>query len=236
MSAPQHARRNAPSGTARRPINAAEAAKRAARAPRGEGGALRQAAAGTNRERSEQLGRRREDSSHRGAIVGAFIGIALAIVVLVVAGRAVLGVLLYDDRAAGASMAADADASAATEPTAVAVDADGSITFLGSTYSIATADDGTYLMTYQTSASANAVTAFTITGEPVGFALYEGTFYVVSNTEGSYHIQTFVPGDGSLAVDFRDGSGTITSIALDGSELQLTDDTDKVYTLELAHE
>lgn len=220
------------------PINAADAAKRAAHAPRTQQTSYRQAAAGTNRERAEELGRRQHGSSHRVALIGSLIGVALAVLVIFVVGSAVMNVLLYDDTAADAPVAAqDGNANAdttATTPVDQAVDASGTIDFLGSTYGIEPNDDGTYAFASRTDGSSDAfLPAFTIAGDPVGFALCEGTFYVVSNANGSYAVQSFVPGDGSLAATYREGTGTIAHIALEGTTLQLTDEAGAVTAVDL---
>ena len=46
-------------------------------------------------------------------------------------------------------------------------------------------------------------------------------------------VQSFLPGDGSMPVNFRTGEATVADLDLDGTELLLTDTSGKVYTVEL---
>lgn len=218
------------------PINAAEAAHRAARATNHEENArARRAASGSSRAV-------RDGGAHTNKAVVAvsvLVGVALAALLVYIIGSAVLGVFLHDDRqdtADDTMIEQPLDGQQPEEQQTVVLLADGgSITYLGSSFTIFTAEDGSYQFGSQLANSELApVALFALPGDPVGFALYKSTFYIVCNTDTGYTVQSYVPGDGSIPADYHTGEETITEIALDGSDLVLTEEGGKTYTLDLA--
>lgn len=217
---------------ARAPINAAQAAKRAAHAAPGETVRYRQEAAGVSRERAQALGKT-GPRSHAPVIAGAIVGIALACLLIWFVGGAALRAFMDDGTTDEVIVADFENADAKEAPKAV--DADGTLEVMGFNYTFAPADGGTYTLARQlTDSTADPVPLFTVTGTPAGMATYGGFIYVMSNGEGSYYIQSYLPGDGSLPSDLADGEGTIVNVALEGSQLQLTEEGGRVYTLELS--
>ena len=231
-SAPQ------PAPGVRAPINAAAAAKRAARvkpgedeerlraeaagtvrAPRCRGGAAAPAGAGANR-----------------AVTGAAvaIGALLAVLAVFVLGNALVGTLLSDSgREPVISAQASAENQAATvdpaDPGAAA------IVYGSRRYAVAAAQDGSYVLTRGDAvAGGDVLTLFTLAGSPAGIACYDGTLYAVSNLDGGYAVQAFVEGDGSIPTTIAEGDGTVTGVALDGEQLELTIDTGQIGTIDLA--
>ena len=185
-----------------RPISAVDTAKQAARA---------EARASSPRQRALTIG----------AVV---FGCALALLVIIVLGRAVVGALLFDDHAAATAASHEsANEASLEEPSSAVADVDGSIPFASRIYLIGTDETGTPALCYRIQdAEGDPLPSFTITGEPVGFALYAGRFYVVSNQDGGYTVQVFVPGDGSMPADYAQGEGSVTHLALEGAALVLT--------------
>ena len=217
------------------PINAAAAAKRAAHATRpDEEARARRAAAGSVRATTAP-----RERSRVGVLVAVLAGFAIAAAIIYVLGSALLGVALQDDRpdaqAATGQEAPAADAESNESARSVARFKDGdTLDAMSYTYSITQGEDGAYIFGYQIQGSSAApVTLFTLAGDPVGFVCLDSQFYVVSNTENGFCVQSFLPGDGSMPVNFRTGEVTVADLDLDGTELLLTDTSGKVYTVEL---
>ena len=235
MTEAKHAKRTVPRHAAtprgaHAPINAADAAHRAARTvDTRERTRQRQAAAGVGRARAETLGRSKS-SGHAGAIAGTVIGIALACALIWFVGGAVLRAFMADESVVDEVTATD---QAGTTASATA-DASGTLDVLGFTYSFEETPEGDYALARQNiGSSADPLTVFLVTGEPVGMATYNGVIYVVSNLNGSFYLQSFIPGDGSLPSEPTQEEGTVTGIELVGSELRLTEEGGRIYTLEL---
>ena len=178
--------------------------------------------------------------ARRGVVIGGMlVGLALAALLIYIVGGALINVMLHDDRASGeeAMLAADAGTDAGgtqTRTVALAADND-TIDYLGYTYSLVEGEDGSVVFASQlVDSTAEPLALFTVSGTPVGFAWYDGFFYVVSNTDDGYVIQSFMPGDGSMPVDFLSGSETVTSLVLEGSELTLEETGGRTYVVNLA--
>lgn len=235
MTEAKHAKKTAPRRAAaprgaHAPINAAEAAHRAARTvDTRERTRQRQAAAGVGHARAEELGHAKS-SGHAGAIAGAAIGIALACALIWFVGGAVLRAFMADGSVADEVAAADrADTTASAT-----ADASGTLDVIGFTYSFELTPEGDYALARQNiGSSADPLTVFLVTGEPVGMATYNGVIYVVSNLDDGFYLQSFIPGDGSVPSEPTQEEGTVTGIELQDSELRLTEEGGRIYTLEL---
>ena len=223
------------------PINAAEAAKHAAHATRPEEEArARRAALGTDRPSAATPSRR---GGRARVAVAVLVGCALAAAILFVLGGAFLGVMLHDDRADVSGEAAQLDLSGRKTDGApadgsqqqVALYADGdTIDAMSYTYSIAVTEDGRTIFGYQMQGSEAApIELFEVAGDPVGFVVKDYVFYVVSNTEDGFCIQSIMHSDGGVASVYRTGDVTVASIGLDGTDLTLTDTDGKAYTVAL---
>lgn len=213
-AAPGHA-----AGAVQAPVSAVATAKQAAHNPRSHAPGAR---------------------ARRGVVIGGMlVGFALAALLIYIVGGALINVMLHDDRASGeeAMLAADAGTDAGgtqTRTVALAADND-TIDYLGYTYSLVEGEDGSVVFASQlVDSTAEPLALFTVSGTPVGFAWYDGFFYVVSNTDDGYVIQSFMPGDGSMPVDFLSGSETVTSLVLEGSELTLEETGGRTYVVNLA--
>ena len=235
MTEAKHAKRTVPRHAAapqgaHAPINAADAAHRAARTvDTRERTRQRQAAAGVGRARAEKLGRAKS-GGHAGTIAGAVIGIALACALIWFVGGAVLRAFMADEPVVDEIAATDQTATTAS----ATADASGTLDVIGFTYSFEETPEGDYALARQNiGSSADPLTVFLVTGEPVGMATYNGVIYVVSNLDGSFYLQSFIPGDGSLPSEPTQEEGTVTGIELVGSELRLTEEGGRIYTLEL---
>lgn len=215
------ARAAGPSGGVQPAVNAAEAALHVARDPRG--------------------GASRTGHQRWAVVLGIVLGCVIGALLIFVVGGALMNVVLSNDapaQDAAAIEGAQGDDEASTSQQTVVLFAEGGeIEYANYTYSILQGEDGSYAFAYQlTGAEADPLPRFTIPGTPVGFACYNNVFYVVSNTEDGYLIQSFIPGDGSLPVDFLSGTETVTSIALEGSVLTLDEEGGRTYTVDLASE
>lgn len=240
MTEAKHAKKTAPRRAAaprgaHAPINAAEAAHRAARTvDTKERTRQRQAAAGVGRARAEELGHAKS-SGHAAAIAGAVIGIALACALIWFVGGAVLRAFMAEPTADEIVAADEAAAADEADTTASATtDASGTLDVIGFTYSFELTPEGDYALARQNiGSSADPLTVFLVTGKPVGMATYNGVIYVVSNLDGSFYLQSFIPGDGSAPSEPTQEEGTVTGIELQDSELRLTEEGGRIYTLEL---
>ena len=227
---PRPARRR-PTGV-HAPINAAEAAKRAAHVRPDEEDALRAAAAGTRRPRAAgTCAQGRSPRALTFAAVG--IGAALALVLAFVLIRAIMGALLAPD-------ARDAVESAqpASENQAVTIDADdlssASVAYGLTMYAVRSFDDGVMRVVRSSTDAPDAfVSLFDISGTPVGLAVYNGTIYAVANLDGSYTVGAYVDADGSVPVQIAEESGTASDVALDGFQLKITCTDGKAFELDL---
>lgn len=223
------------------PINAAQAAHRAARADVRDLERLRREAAGNAASGATgashvRLRRGTEASSRsRRALMalGLCIGCGLAALVLFFGGRAVMSALLQDD-APAASKSAQADSAAVQEGVARFSEND-MLASGGYVFSI-DKDGKAYAFAFSYEGSdADPSPLFSVTGDPVGFALYEGVFYVVSNADDAWCVQSFVFGDGSLPSDFYSEEGNAEDLALEGSSLVVTTGEGQEQTVELPH-
>lgn len=228
-------------GGVQAPINAAQAAHRAARADVRDLERLRREAAGNAASGATgashvRLRRGTEASSRsRRALMalGLCIGCGLAALVLFFGGRAVMSALLQDD-APAASKSAQADSAAVQEGVARFSEND---TLASGGYVFSIVKDGkayAFAFSYEGS-DADPSPLFSVAGDPVGFALYEGVFYVVSNADDAWCVQSFVFGDGSLPSDFYSEEGNAEDLALEGSSLVVTTGEGQEQTVELPH-
>lgn len=229
-------------GGVQAPINAAQAAHRAARADVRDLDRLRREAAGNAASgapgASHARARRGAEASSRSRralmALGLCIGCGLAALVLFFGGRAVVNALLQDD-APAASKSAQADSTSAVQEGVARFSDNETLASGGYVYSIVK-DGKAYAFAFSYEGSnADPSPLFSITGDPVGFALYEGVFYVVSNTDDAWCIQSFVFGDGSLPSDFYSEEGHVEDLALTGSALVVTTAGGQEKTVELPH-
>ena len=209
------------SGAAQAPINAVDAARRAARSDAGQAERFRREAAGhaVAAKASLEVGR----SGRALVVVSVLVGIALAVALLVVVGSAVVGALLQDEQPR---------TEVAASVFVLAADG-GTIELDGSAYSLVSSGDGYSFASQRVGSTDEPMALFEVTGEPVGFAIHRGTFYVVSNADGSCYVQSFVPSDGSIPADYYSGTGTISTIDIKNAQLILTDDAGEQHAIDL---
>lgn len=224
------------------PVNAAEAAKRAARANDEDLPYLRSAAAGTKREAAAPA------RSPRGVrVAAAAIGIALAVAVIYVVGGALVAALLADGvEDAGAAVSGESfvkeDKAVTVDPSLVEAEdrtawthLTESIGYDGYLYFLAWDEEGGGCLAYRAEDAdeSYASLAFALTGEPAGLACYDGMFYAVSNGDGVYYVQSFYPADGVVPTDYLEGDGTVAAVGLDGSTLTLSGEGGELTVIEL---
>ena len=223
------------------PINAASAAHEAAHAHVRDLERLRREASGAavpRRSRTSREGNGVPGGSERTrrVIIAAsvFVGCALAALVLFIGGRAVVDALLHDGASDDAVVAVDGASDGVSAQRRVARTAEqGSIATGGYVYSIE-ADDDAYVFAYRYDEhGADPFPLFEVSGTPLGFAFFDGVFYIVSNDDDGFVVLSYVFGDGSLPIEFYRGEGTMVDLDLDDEGLVLTDAEGRTYTLEL---
>lgn len=223
------------------PINAASAAHEAAHAHVRDLERLRREASGVAVPRRSRASRERNgvpggsERTRRVIIVASvFVGCALAALVLFIGGRAVVDALLHDGASDDAVVAVDGASEDASAQRCVARMAEqGTISTGGYVYSIE-ADDDAYVFAYRYDEhGADPFPLFEVSGTPLGFAFFDGVFYIVSNDDDGFVVLSYVFGDGSLPIEFYRGEGTMVDLDLDDEGLVLTDAEGRTYTLEL---
>jgi len=115
------------------------------------------------------------------------------------------------------------------------------IEYAGYTYGVRQDDDGAgYSFVRTQGADGDPQVLFRLQGTPVTVVLYNGGFLIPENLGGSWNVVSWVMGDGSvesvLAHDDGtpvEGSGTVSSAKLDGSNLVLSFDNDVTETVSL---
>lgn len=185
-------------------------------------------------------GKRPQVASHQGGArvsrpVAIGLGVAAACVVVVLA-VVVIGAL----HTVPTSLGGDA----AQTPTRVEQTQDDQgqgIEYAGYTYSVRQDDDGAgYSFVRTQGADGEPQVLFQLQGTPVTVVLYNGGFLIPENLGDSWNVISWVMGDGSVASVLAhddgtpvEGSGTVSSAKLDGSNLLLSFDNDVTETVAL---
>lgn len=185
-------------------------------------------------------GKRPQVASHQGGArvsrpVAIGLGVAAACVVVVLA-VVVIGAL----HTVPTSLSGDA----AQTPTRVEQTQDDQgqgIEYAGYTYSVRQDDDGAgYSFVRTQGADGEPQVLFQLQGTPVTVVLYNGGFLIPENLGDSWNVISWVMGDGSVASVLAhddgtpvEGSGTVSSAKLDGSNLLLSFDNDVTETVAL---
>ncbi len=205
------------------PVNALDAAKRAAHAKPVERERLRAAAAGARRTVSRGAAER---SSRVVSFAAALVGIALAVVVVYLLGGALTGVAHHRDGAA----AGEAELTVARTSEGAAKK---SIEYGGFVYRLSAKDDGCVLQRYAQGSEDEPSDLCEIDGSPVGIVEYSGTVYAISTTDVKYCLTSLALGDGCVPVEFARGEGSVQKAELsDGVlKLDLRDGTTKAIEL-----
>ena len=200
-----------PAPRAQRPVNALDAAKRAAHAAPEERDRLRAAAAGTRRAASCDA---RPRSPRVLSLTAALIGIALAVVVVYLLAGALTGVAHHRDGAA-----------ASEAELAMGRPSDGivgkSLEYGGYVYRLSTTADGCVLQRYAQGAEDAANDLCKMNGTPVGIVEHAGAVYAISTTDTSYCVTSLALGDGCVPVEFAQGDGSVQAAKLADGTLKL---------------
>lgn len=203
---------------ARRPVNALDAAKRAAHAKPAERERLRAAAAGTRRAVSNGTVKR---SSRAVSFAAALVGIGLAFVVYLIGG-ALTGIAHHRDGAAAGE--AEVVVVRSSEGTAKK-----SIEYGGFVYRLSATDDGCVLQRRAQGSEDEPSDLCEMDGSPVGVIEYSGAVYAISTTDADYHVTSLALGDGCVPVELVRGDGCVQKARLSKGvlELELRDGTMK---------
>jgi hypothetical protein len=143
----------------------------------------------------------------------AVLGIALALVVILVAVLAILH--MGDDGSSATSRQGTQEVSASE-----------GVFYDGYTYSFAEKDGGAWWFVRTAQDSTEPLDLFQLDGVPVNLVMYNGVFVIPENVDGGYDVIAYVMGDGSVPMqvtaDGASGEGTVESATLDGSKLVLS--------------
>lgn len=200
-----------PASRAQQPVNALDAAKRAAHAAPEERDRLRVAAAGRRRAASRDA---RSRSPRVLSLTAALMGIALAAVVVYLLAGALTGVAHHRDGAA----ASEAEL-AVSRPSDGAVKK--SLEYGGYVYRLSTTADGCVLQRYAQGAEDAANDLCKMNGAPVGVIEHAGAVYAISTTDASYCVTSLALGDGCVPVEFAQGDGSVRAAELADGTLKL---------------
>lgn len=200
-----------PAPRAQQPVNALDAAKRAAHAAPEERDRLRVAAAGTRHAASRDA---RSRSPRVLSLTAALIGIALAAVVVYLLAGALTGVAHHRDGAA----ASEAEL-AVSRPSDGAVKKN--LEYGGYVYRLSTAAGGCVLQRYTQGAEDAANDLCKMDGTPVGVIEHAGAVYAISTTDTSYCVTSLALGDGCVPVEFAQGDGSVRAAELADGTLKL---------------
>lgn len=165
---------------------------------------------------------------------GILIGIAIAAALVIAAGffiiRGILGTPGQGEGDLGSDVQQDQ-----TQQVSVSVDAQtgavesGGIDYMGETYSLVAAEGGAAVVA--TDESGYQRTLFMLDGTPAGMLFYNGVLLVPENTAEGWDVISFVLGGESQAGPIVEngeavhGQGEVTEVALEGSELVVSDST-----------
>lgn len=153
-----------------------------------------------------------------------FIGITVAVVVIVVAALLATGSLLGPKGSTGGS----------GQPTTEQTDSAGTVTASGTTYALRQQSDGKYALVSwpEGSASDDPTVYFEFDGSPVQLILYQDTIIIPENTDSGWDVIAYTMGIGSVGTQVVDeqgnpvqGQGQIQSAQLVGTTLTVTDST-----------
>ena len=208
---------------ARQPVNALDAAKRAAHAKPEEREHLRAAAAGRRRAVSHGAAER---SGRALSFAAALVGIALAAVVIYLIGSALTGVAHHRDGAAAGE--AELTVSRSSEGTAKK-----SIEYGGFAYRLSAKGDGCVLQRYPQGSEDESSGLCEMDGSPVGVIEYSGTVYAVSTTDADYRVASLALGDGCVPVELAQADGCVKKAELSDGVLKLELRDGTMKTIEL---
>lgn len=228
--------RKTPQSTAapRRPVNAAEAARRAAQARnRDEEERYRSQAMGVP---SSRAVRRGESGRTTRAMVAAslLVGALLAALAFLVLGRALLGALVYSDES-------PSRASESTTPVALAVTVDPDdpsasvLDAYGSSFGVSVDDEGmaVFFRMPEGGDPSEATDLIAASGTPAGMAYAGGVFFAVVNVDEGYEVWACSDSQGALATCISEGSGQVVAVKLEQDVLTLEDERGELASLSL---
>lgn len=218
----------------RRPVNAAEAARRAARARnREEEERYRGQAMGAPASRAAKHGGPAR-ASRAVSIAALAVGALLAALAFLALGRAFLGALVYSD---GSS--SGVSESKVPVATAITIDSDDPSTSqldaYGSTFGVSVGDEGTvgfYRMPDGGDPS-EATVLITVRGEPAGLAYAAGVFFAVVNVDEGYEVWACSDSQGALATCISEGPRRVFAVELEQNVLTLEGEEGELATLSL---
>ena len=202
------------------PINALDAARRAARAQPEDIDRLRIAAAGTDRGVMRERSRR---TSPVLAAAAALVGIALAALVVYLVGSALVGVATYRDGAAAQEKEAAGDITEGVL----------SLTYGGRTYELVADGDAGALVRDSGSGDEPEVLA-NLSYAPVGMVRHGSMVYAVSSSNASYEVVARDLGNGGIASVIAEGEGHVQTIELQSNSLLLVFDSGESTTIPLS--
>ena len=135
------------------------------------------------------------------------------------------------------------DSQQQTEPQQVQTTTDDSVTYQGLSYTLEQQEDGTWnvVSRLEGSDSDSGTAVFAVEGTPTDLVLCNGTIVVPENRDGNWDVVAFMISDSSLPTyvtgsdgNAVGGSGSIESVELDGTSLQVKTTDGTTTTVALA--
>lgn len=237
-----HGGRDTTSPTVRRPLNAVDAAKRAARADNAaDEERFRSAAAGTHAHRVTYASSDAR-AQRRIRVAALAIGAMLAALAFYAVSQAVVRVMIYSDRGEAAVEEATAAAGDATSARAVTFDggaSDGQLRVGRFVYRAQSDGDGrvTIVRGDVDSGAADGIGLFEVIGDVVGMAYAHGVLYVAANADDGYEVWSYIDSQGTSAESVLSGEGAIDAIECGEHAIEvITEDGGRVVVVRFDEE
>lgn len=234
--------RSATSSTVRRPLNAVDAAKRAARADNAvDEERFRSAAAGTHMPRGTHASSDAR-AQRRIRVVALIIGAMLAALAFYAVSQAIVRVMTYSDKGETAVEEATTAAGDAMSARAATFDgdaSDGQLRVGRFVYRAQSDDDGRVVIVRGDvgSSAADGIGLFEVAGDVVGMAYAHGALYVAANVDDGYEVWSYIDSQGTSAESVLSGEGTIDAIECGEHAIEVvTESGDRAVVVRLDEE
>ena len=236
------AARDVTSSAVRRPLNAVEAAKCAARADNAaDEERFRSAAAGTHMRHGARVS---SDArvQRRIRVVALIIGAMLAVLAFYAVSQAFVRVMTHSDRDDVVVEEAATAAGDATGARAVTFDgsvSDGQLRVGRFVYRVQLGDDAHVAIVRcdVDSRAADGIELFEVVGDVVGMAYAHGVLYVAVNVDDGYEVWSYIDSQGASAESVLSGEGAIDAVECGEHAIEVvTESGDRAVVVRLDQE
>lgn len=230
------------SSTVRRPLNAVDAAKRAARADNAaDEERFRSAAAGTHMRHGAYTSSDAR-AQRRIRVIALIIGAMLAALAFYAVSQAVVRVMTHSDRGDAVveeAATAAGDAMGARAVTFADDASDGQLRVGRFVYRARLGDDGRVAVVRcdAGSSSADGIELFEVAGDVAGMAYAHGVLYVAVNVDDGYEVRSYIDSQGASAESALSGEGAIDAIECGDHAIEVvTENGDRAVVARLDEE